>query len=177
MSRTRPATLALAAIVLALAGCGKSADSSKQATSGTVVPQPIQTSSSARTGPLTRSELIARADSVCGRIAKRRNLLKFSGGLQFELILPQLVAYQRALFFELDKLTPPTSMRGDWSRIVSDTRTLAESVGGLNQYARSKRTKASDARAIRALFAKFAQTRLQLQTTAKRAGFKACATY
>jgi hypothetical protein len=174
MSRARLTVLAFAATTLVAAGCGNSTSTTTSTTTAsTSSEQPSSlASNTTQTSPLTRTELIAKADAICQRISTRRNLLKFGRSASLAVILPQLAAYQQALATELSKLTPPTSMTGTWTQILADARTLASSTAELNQYAQTNNAKAG-----RPLPAIFAHARLELRATSKSVGLTACATY
>jgi hypothetical protein len=176
MLRARSAALTLAAAAAVTAtSCGSFTDSSTRSTSA---PTPALTgalessASVKKTSPLTRTQLIARADAICGRISTKRNLLKFGVAGSLVVILPQLTAYERELFVELSRLTPPSSMASGWDQIVADAHTLDDSTAELNRDAQTNHTKGAQS-----LFAIFARARQQLQSTAKRSGLAVCARY
>jgi hypothetical protein len=155
-------------------GCGHSASTSTPVTIGkSTSSKPsgayVQTAS---THVLTRAELIAKADEVCKRIANGRNLIKFGKTVSLEVVLPQLVAYQQALFAGLRVLNPPASMSGTWNQIVGYTQVLANSTAELNRDAQTNT--GGDANR---LFGVFAQAHKQLRAAAARSGFRDCARY
>jgi hypothetical protein len=169
------ALMLVAAIVFTATSCGNSTRPSTRSTSISVptsTSAPVSSASVKKTNELTRTRLIARADAICGRIKARRNLLKFGVAGSFVVILPQLAVYEQALFVELSKLTPPASMTSDWSQILADAHTLADSTAELNRDAQT-----NTAKGAQRLFTVFAQARRRLQSTAMRGGLTVCARY
>lgn len=167
--------LALTAAALITFGCGNSGrPSTHQTTIATPSSTLVTSQSSLAKGahPLTQAMLITRADTLCEQIATRRNLLKFGKSGTLVVILPQIAAYQQALFDGLRNLTPPVSMASEWNQIVADTQTLANSTAKLNHDAET-----NNARGATPLFTIFAQARLKLHADARRSGFITCAHY
>lgn len=126
-------------------------------------------SSSPKTPPLTRSELIARGDVICKRL--QTNLSSTSIKDEEELIrfLPRVVAYQRQAFDELSHLTPPGDMAGDWKTILAGAKTLADISSKIAEAAKAK-----DTATYRALFAESSKVQQHVVTVAGRDGFKWC---
>jgi hypothetical protein len=148
MSRTRLVALALAASVLATSGCGSSGNSSK---------------------PLTRSELIAKANAICRRVYIRRVALKITKQQDYARIEPQLAAYELAALAEMRKLTPPASMTSDWQQIIAGAQIIADLTKKFGEYA-----KAHELGRTRTLYSMAAKVPPSL-ATAKRDGFSDCA--
>ncbi len=185
MSRMPYAGLALMTITFTCLACGKSSTSHPPSTAArptsalkaNITPTSPATStvpglSKEKTKTLNRIQLIASASRICRRIATERDKLKFSGPGQFELIVPRLNAYQHALLGELSRLTPPPSMHGAWSQIISDAQTLAAATTELNRRAQENSTHAPST-----LFALFSQAHMHLQGVARRNDITGCATY
>lgn len=146
---SRPlATLALAASVLAAAGCGESAGSTKQ---------------------LTRSELIVRGDALCRRINARLAATRIKSGKDNA----RLGAYEQAEVAEMRRLTPPASMASGWRQVVTGAQTLADATTKIGQYPLEGYFQPRPA--VRAAFIAAGAGTKQMVTAAQREGFKDCA--
>lgn len=141
----RPLAAALAVCVLANAGCGESAK------------------------PLTRAQLLYRADAICRKLSKQFSSTSIKSEKELVRVLPKLAGYEQEGLAKLSKLIPPASMASDWKTIMADAQTLADKVGKLTEYVKSKDFK--DGRSVIAEI-----DRVQQRTTviAKRDGFKDC---
>lgn len=142
MSPTRLTALAFAltALMLITTGCGKSASSKDSASSSTTAQTPTNTQSTTtpktsthltitHTGPLTRTQLIAEANTICSRLNARRSTTVIRNQQDFERVVPALVAYELAGATEMSKLTPPASLTQSWHQVITGTRTIAEATG------------------------------------------------
>lgn len=147
MRLTRTATLALLAIGLVLGGCGKSSK------------------------PLTRAELIAKADTICKRVNDKlkssNNTIK--GRQDIARIVPKLASTEQAALAELSKLVPPAALANDWKTIIAGAQTLADNTAKLGEYA-----KANNLKAARGLITSSEKVQQQVLATARRDGFKYC---
>jgi hypothetical protein len=147
---THTAALLLAAIMLAAtaltaSGCGKSAK------------------------PLTRAQLIAKGDAICRRINRKLASTNIKSEQDIARVAPKLASYEQEALADLGRLVPPASMADDWKVIVAGAQTLADNVAKLGEYA-----KANNLKAGRALIVSSEKVQRELQTTAKRDGFKDC---
>jgi hypothetical protein len=111
-------------------------------------------------------------NSICTHLAASSNLIKVRSAAEFQLALQQVAAYQLSLYRKLSQLTPPASMAGEWSAMVSDARTMAESSSVAIKYQDVQKNPAA-----RPYLASFAQSRLRLRATAQHAGLRACGKY
>lgn len=146
MTRMRMAAMLLAAtIAVAGAGCGESAK------------------------PLTRAQLIAKADTVCRRINKKLSSTTIKSQQDIARIAPKLAEYEQEALADLSKLVPPASMANDWKEIVAGAQTLADNIAKLGEYA-----KANNLKGARSLIQSSTKIQQQIQATAKRDGFKDC---
>jgi hypothetical protein len=155
MSRTRLAALALTAGALAGSGCGEAAKSSNGS------------------GPLTRAELIAKADTICLGINAKRAATKFTASLaESARLLPALVAYDRAAVTELRKLIPPPSMANGLKEITAYVQTLANVTATANESAKANTRKLEK---TQSLALEVVKARQRMVDAAKREGYKDCA--
>jgi hypothetical protein len=147
MTHSRLAALVLAAITLTASGCGKSSK------------------------PLTRMQLIAKADSICKRVNDQlkssNNTIKSKNDIA--RIVPRIAAFEQTALAELSKLVPPAAMANDWKTIIAGAQTLADNTAKLGEYA-----KANNIKAAKGLIAKSENVQHQMLATAKRDGFKDC---
>jgi hypothetical protein len=170
---TRIASLALAVAALAASGCGGSKSSGKTASASQARSSSGQAQSSnhggSPTGPLTRAELIARADAICASVnARRASLKRLSHG--YVAKLPWLASYEHAAFAQLGRLIPPVSMAGDWRQIVVVAQTVTADTAKIGEYAKS-----NSVNAARPLFGQVGEAQERMLTTARHAGFRDCA--
>lgn len=142
---TRWLGAALAASALTAAGCGESAK------------------------PLTRAQLLARADAICARINKKLSATNIKSEQDIVRIAPQLVADEQQGLAELNKLIPPGSMADDWKTIIAGAQTLADSTAKLGED-----VKAKDVKAAHTLIEEANKVQQRTITVAKRDGFKDC---
>jgi hypothetical protein len=170
MSRTPIATLMLATVMLAASGCGGSSKSSSQAALSTQTASPTQAESPASNAPLSRAELITKADAICKGVNAKRATVHLRTNQDFVRTLPQVAAYERSEIAELSKLTPPSSMATDWREILAGNRMIAENTAKVAEY-----TKANNISGAHTLLVSATQAQDQLTATAQRDGFKACA--
>lgn len=98
MTRTI-ASLLIGASVIAIGGCGGSTSSK----------------------PLTRTELTAKANAICRRVIAEVDWSKGTP-LSSVAVVDRLAALEERAAAELEKLTPPQSMLGQWRLIVDGFR-------------------------------------------------------
>jgi hypothetical protein len=175
MPHTRLAVaFVLAATTLAASGCGGSskatstpapATSAANTTSSTATEASVKPSGK----PLSRSELIARADAICYRLNARRSATTIGRPQDYERVVPALASYELAAATEMGKLVPPASMAHDWQQIVAGSRTVAAATGRFHTYAEAKA--GTLAHTIDLVLGKGID---ELVHAAKRAGFKDC---
>jgi hypothetical protein len=148
MQRRQLTALTLAAATLAAAGCGGSSSKS-----------------------LTRSQLIAKADSICHRVNAKLTSANGQINSQQDIarLAPQLAAYEQEAVVQLSKLTAPATIASDWKTIVTAAGTLAQNTAKLGEYA-----KANNLTAARALVSTSKKVQQQMLAVAKRDGFKDC---
>jgi hypothetical protein len=147
MTHSRWAALTLAAITLAASGCGKSSK------------------------PLTRAELVAKADTICRRV---NNQLKSSNNTissqrDIARIAPRLASFEQTALAELSKLVPPMPLANDWKTIIAGAQTLADNTAKLGEYAKENNIKAA-----KGLISTSQKVQQEMLATAKRDGFKDC---
>jgi hypothetical protein len=146
MLRTQLA--ALAAISLAVSGCG----------------------GSSKTGPLTRAELIAKADAICARFHTELHAHGSKTPQELARNVPLLASYEQTAGAELRKLTAPASMANDWKQIVDSVQTLANDTAKVAPYAKENKLQAAQS-----LISEGQQVQQQALAMAKRDGFNQCA--
>ena len=171
------AALLLAVTVFAIVGCGGSTKSASVSNSSAVTHPSTQTSTPpqttpVRTAPLSRAELIAKADEICFGINAKVNSTKLGSLEEAARQMPILAAYKETAVVEMSRLVPPASMEAAWKQIVASARALAHDTAKLGEYARENRS-----REIPQVFAAAGKTNAQMTTVARRNGFKDCAAY
>jgi hypothetical protein len=153
VSRPGLAGFAVAVVTLSVLGCGGTTKSSgdaarlaRQATSPTqqaTAAQPSEpstaTESHGHTKPLTRGELIARADLICRRVNAKRAATRIANAGDYARLIPPLAEYLLAAVAEMRKLTPPASMESGWNQIVAYAQESAHSVAEFGQYAKANK--------------------------------------
>jgi hypothetical protein len=166
--------VAIAALGLAVTGCGESSktgSSSTASTGSTPASAASQTSTGAPASatPLTQAELIAKGDAICAAANKKVDTVTVEAKGQILKAFPRAAVYERAEASELTKLTPPESMAHDWEQIV----------GGFNRYvvyanAAVHDSETKNVKALTALFVPAEKVHEQINAIAKRDGFKYC---
>jgi hypothetical protein len=169
MSRTRLAALAFAAIALAPAGCGGSTKSSTPPKEPPVRTE-SRTEPSSHTKPLSRAQLIARADAICGKINAKRAEFKIRTRRDYATVYQQFASYAQGQIAELSKITPPASMASGWRQILADAQSYVGGIAKISGYIRS-----NNDHAARALDVPVFNAQEQMATIAKHNGFKDCA--
>src|ERR1700729_1019990 len=123
MLRTQLVALSLVAIASAIAGCGESSKAT----------------------PLSKAELIAKADAVCAHVMVQYHANGYTTTQSIVSRAPRVAAAEQTGVAELRKLTPPASMASDWQQIVENAQTIANDTAKLGQYAKENNLKAATA--------------------------------
>jgi hypothetical protein len=145
MAGNRLLAAALAASVLTNVGCGESAK------------------------PLTRAQLLRKADAVCHKLSKKLSSSKIKTEKDLVQELPKLAGYEQEGLAELSKLIPPAKLAEDWKMIIAGAQTLADDIAKVGEDAKAKEMKAAHA-----IFAKAAKVQQRTTAITKRDGFKDC---
>ncbi|MFZ1926566.1 MAG: hypothetical protein WAU42_10530 [Solirubrobacteraceae bacterium] len=87
--------------------------------------------------PLTRAQLIARADAICARTNAERESISVGSQAAFRRVLPQAAIYNSTQSKELNKLVPPASLAHDWSGIINAAQLFSEYVDQVAYYAQT----------------------------------------
>jgi hypothetical protein len=176
MSRIRLVALVLVASALASSGCGSTTKSSNQTAQSAPPTSSTSTTSSSSTTqpstrPLTREQLIAKADAICFAINAKRNAITITRIEDFGRVIPPFAAYDEAAVAELRKLTPPASMAEGWKQIVTSAKEFADAVTKFGEYTRIHKTN----NGTHSLNLTVIRATREMNTVAKREGFKDCA--
>jgi hypothetical protein len=147
MGHVRIAALALTVSALAASGCGGS------------------------TKPLTRAELVEKANAICRRVNVKLASSTSQVKTQADLarIAPQLASFEQGALSELSKLSPPSELASDWKAILTDAQTLADNTAKIGEYAKTNQKKA-----LQELSLASEKVEKNLVTTTKRNGMKDC---
>ncbi len=165
MLHARVATLA-AAIALAVAGCGSAKTQSQStATATTTAAVTIATGT-----PLTRAQLLAKADVICERANTKLKTMSARTIPAYVRLLPQMALYYNSEAESLSALVPPASMEPAWKQIVNDVHLYGEYEISTARYAKEKQEKLATHE-----YKNSVATATQWIATAKTAGFTACA--
>lgn len=145
--RAQLITVALCTSLLAAVGCGESAK------------------------PLTRVQLLAKADTTCRRINHK---LSSSGTTkspqEFADRASELVAYEQKGLAELSKLIPPASMANDWKAIIAGAQTLADDTMKIVERVKVEK----NLKGAHSLLLETTKVQERTVAIAKRDGFKDC---
>lgn len=184
MLPARLLTLVVAVVVVAITGCGGASKSSSDASlstqqktsnSQTTDAQPsassTATTSSSHTKPLTRNELITKADLICRRVNAKRAATRFAHSGDYARLVPSLAEYQMAAVAAMRALIPPASMESSWNQIVFYAQEFAHSIAEFGRYA--KANKLNDIASVSIAGVKAHE---QMLAIAKHEGFHDCAT-
>lgn len=177
MQHTRLAALALAAAILTVSGCGGSSKTSSTTTAAsttapaTTASTTTATSTKTATGPpLTRIELIAKAEPICARANAELNSTTIKSRAELARALPQAAAYDQVEATELSNLVPPASMASDWKQIIAGLQTFGDDTDKAGEDLESGSSEAAGS-----VYAAAKKGHEQLVAIAKRDGFKQCA--
>jgi hypothetical protein len=170
MTHTRLAAAILTASALTAAGCGESTKPTSQTTQAAVTAQTTANTTAAKpSGPLNRTELIAKGDAICYRLNARRSATTIGRPQDYERVVPALAAYELAAVNEMSQLTPPQSMKRYWQQMLTGSRAIAEATGRFHTY-----TEASTGKLAHIVDVALGKGIDELTKAAKRAGFKEC---
>ncbi len=146
MGRSGVAVAALAAAVLAVCGCG---------------------GSSAK--PLTRAELTAKADAICGSVSAKLAAKTVKSVQDIARTAPELASFEQTALAELSKLVPPADLESDWKTFVAGAQKLAENTLDLGEYA-----KADNLKGAGGLILSSEAIQQRMVKIARRDGLKGC---
>jgi hypothetical protein len=181
MKRAGVVAAALVATMLAASGCGGSSDSSKSSSKSSTHAESIASSSTIAlppSKPLTRAQLIAKADAICSRVNAKfasyasaklpngENLLSAKGLAE---ATPQLVSAEQSALAELHKLTPPAELTSAWKQMLSGAQTIAVGTTRVGEYA-----KANNLGGATSVLQSVADAERQAYAAAKEAGLVDC---
>lgn len=114
--------------------------------------------------------MIAKADAICRRVNSQ--LAAAPPGVaasQIARSAPRNAALELRAVTDLNKLTPPPALAGDWQQMIAYRQTLADDLLKLAHYAQS-----NDARSMQALALSKKRVHQKLSKLATRDGFKDC---
>lgn len=137
--------LSLIAVGLTAGGCGKSSK------------------------PLTRAELIAKADVICKQVNDKLKSQTINSRQELVHAVTRIASTEQAALAELSKLVPPAGLADDWKTIIAGAQTLADNTAKLGEYAKANRLNAA-----KSLIASSQKVQQQMLAIAKRDGFKYC---
>jgi hypothetical protein len=146
MLHAQLAALALVTISLAASGCDGSSKSKTTSTAAaatttsttaatTTATTPSITVTAPTGKPLTRAQLIARADTICAGTNQKLSTISVVDKNEFARVLPQVAIYFSGETNELSKLAPPKSMTQGWTQLLSDFRLYSEYTNTVAKYA------------------------------------------
>lgn len=166
----------LVAAALAAGGCSAGASETESSQSPTLSHAgstgSLPASSPPPSGdPLSRSQLIARADAICRGLDTKLATVNPASLSMHEIarFAPPRAVLERTAVAELSKLMPPASITRDWRQVIAYRSTLTNELFKLGSDA-----KANDAAGIRALAVSKKLVHQKLLTVATRDGFKYC---
>jgi hypothetical protein len=155
---------ALALAMLAIAGCGSTSKTSSTTT--------------AASAPLSHAELVARASAICAHInAKIAYYSNLTPSNSKDLVsssaiasaAPQIAAVEHTALGEMEKLTPPPALAGDWQLIVGGVRTISEDTAKIGEAIKTK-----DTASLAGVMTSGASALQRLHVVATRDGLAGC---
>jgi hypothetical protein len=134
MLQSQLAALALTAATLAASGCGGSSKSGSSATtsSGTTASTVAETAK-----PVTRAELVAKANAICRRMTAYRRTNSIKTVAEVAQVAPRIAAYEQAAANELAAIVAPPSVENEWKQVVSAVKTTAANTAKYGEYAKA----------------------------------------
>lgn len=147
--RTHPARLLIAGATLALAtgvaGCGS-------------------------TQPLTRAQLVSKADKICAQVHDRvRAVGPAKTPQQLSVLAHKLAGFEQQQIESMRKLKPPASLASDWKQMVEGAQEIAEDAGTLSTDLQLKKEKQAG-EALKQI----GKVEQRLDPIVKRDGFSSC---
>jgi hypothetical protein len=146
MQRRGLAVTALATTALTVCGCGSSSPK-----------------------PLTRTELTAKADTICKSVSAKVAGKSANSVQGIARTATELSSSEQSALNELSKLIPPVAMEADWKTFIAGAQTLAENTAKLGEYAKSNNLKNA-----RALILSSEATVKQMTAIAQKYDIKGC---
>ena len=123
--------------------------------------------------PLTRAQLVEKADSICHRVAAKLETVNkgksISTQQQIIHVVRELAGVEQSALHELSQLVPPARLQAEWNAFLSSAQSLGEDTAAFSESASSK-----DAAAAKRTLASAEATQRQMAAIAKRNGFKDC---
>jgi hypothetical protein len=154
---------------LAVCGCG--GGSSTAASGGAGSAAGGSTAAGAPRGTstaLTRAELTASANTICKRL--RARLLATGRKESGDRVYSQSAVYELKTLADLQSLTPPAEMAGDWQQVLATVNTLAQGSKQLAAYLRAKNMSAANT-----LVNSYVPVKQKAALVARRDGLRECA--
>lgn len=140
------AAAAATLIAVAAAGCGSSAQ------------------------PLSRKQLISKADAVCGKLHTK---VKAIGPVKTPQDLARatrkLAGFEQQQIEAMKKLVPPKQLASDWKQMIEGVQELSESVATVSTDLQAKKKKTAQA-----ALKQVGEIERKITAIAKRDGFNAC---
>jgi hypothetical protein len=92
--------------------------------------------------PLTRAQLIKRANAICDRVhAKMKAIGPADTPARVAFVARKLAGFQQQELEQMRRLRPPSSLASDWKKIVEGAQELTVNVGTLSTDVQLKKTK------------------------------------
>lgn len=157
-THARFAAVALTSLTLVASGCGASKTGS------------ASSSGSNENGPLTSTELIAKADSICHEINAMRPPARQGGPIRPRML--EIANFERTEQARLARLSPPASLEQDWQQILGNLQTIATEIPKLIPYASSNRLDQ-----VRPRVLAVAEAEHHFLATTRRDGFRECSKF
>jgi hypothetical protein len=145
MGPRKLAAAMLAAITVAVAGCGGSEK------------------------PLTHAELVIKANAICKTVTAKLATKSANSVKDIARVAPELASFEQKALSELSKLVPPADLEGDWKQFIAGAETLSENTSKLGEYAKANKLKEASK-----LILSSETTQHQMEAIAKRNGLTEC---
>lgn len=176
MSSKRVRAAVAVASIFGLASCGSASTGTKQqnhetpSSAATVATKSVAPRQPATAGPqLSKAEFFAKADAICRRVNAKVASMQITRGTQFPRFLAVLGTYEQSAATSMDKLNPPSSLTGDWQRIVATTRVV-----GINTYRVGEAAQFNKLEAESSLIRETEKLRTLARALSKQIGLKDC---
>jgi hypothetical protein len=123
------------------------------------------------TKPLTRAQLLSKADATCRRINSELSAVNAKSSESSAHAISVLVSYEQKGLAELSKLIPPASMASDWKAILAGAQTVANDTLKLLERVNVEK----DPKAVHSLLVETSKVQEHVLAITQRDGFKDCA--
>jgi hypothetical protein len=122
------------------------------------------------TKPLTRAQLVSKANSLCSHVQAKMKAAGVAKTTQeYAKIAKKLAGFEQQQLESMRKLKPPPSMASDWKQMIEGAEEITEDAGTLSTDIQLKKDKAAGA-----VLQQIGAEEKKLAPIVQRDGFHSC---